>query len=149
MHSCRRSCDVELVSTHSVQTLVPDAHAIVIGTGWSADYEVYIRVISRFSYVATMQPEESAYRVCTDLWLQIKSAYSVCTLLWLYGGYVRESSEVRCILSMLFLFHERRVITEYSNRYAHPLTKGHVDLYTCLRCDYLGNHCLRGGDYRP
>ncbi len=33
VHSCRRSCDLELVSTRSVQTLVPVAHAIVIGTG--------------------------------------------------------------------------------------------------------------------
>jgi len=48
-------------------------------------------------------------------------------------------------------FHSVRptVITECHNRYAHPLPKGHVDLYTRLRCDYLGNHCLTGGDYRP
>jgi hypothetical protein len=92
VHECLQSCNLELISTRSVQTLVPVAHAIVIGTGWSAEYEVYILVNSRFSYVATIQPEESAYRVCTLLWLQSKSAYSVCTLLWL--------PKQKCILGM-------------------------------------------------
>jgi hypothetical protein len=35
----------------------------------------------------------------------------------------------------LLIRQEESGITEYSNRYAHPLTKGHVDLHTRLRCD--------------
>ena len=47
-----------------------------------------------------------------------------------------------------FLCTPPSAITEYLNRYAHPLPEGHVDLHTRLRIAYLSNTRLDGADYR-
>jgi hypothetical protein len=47
-----------------------------------------------------------------------------------------------------FLCTPPSAITEYLNRYAHPLPEGHVDLHTRLRVAYLSKTRLDGANYR-
>jgi hypothetical protein len=103
VHECRRRCDLELVSTHRLRTLVPAAHAIVIAMGGvqvlpgccilHQNYERYIRVIFMLSYVATIQPKEEGRKtsplVVWSLRTGMMKNTGVFFIIWLYGVYVR------------------------------------------------------------